>query len=264
MAQPTPAAPSLIPSNVRSYHLDKLTGQNYLTWATRVTLLLKRATLWDIVSGATPKPAANDADWTTKDLQAQSELMMHLGDRQVQMVRHCQSSVEIWAFLRTTYHHEDLITRITALKKLMVTVLLEHQETSKFLDEWRALLDNVLLAGLQLDESLQAMLLLAALPSSWRPFITTQASIVGLTVETLTSRILQEDTIRGSSSNSLSSIPTTQNVQQRQSNFRRRPFFCRFNGSQRPPYNPTATKICNHCGRHGHLVHECRTKRREQ
>ncbi|MCO5560235.1 hypothetical protein L7F22_013846 [Adiantum nelumboides] len=260
MAQPAPASSSLIPSTVRSYQLDKLSSTNYLTWATRVTLLLKRAALWDIVSGTTPKPAANDADWLAKDLQAQSELMLHLGDRQVQMVRRCQSSPEIWAFLRSTYHHEDLITRVTALKKLLLAVLTEHQDISKFLDDWRTLLDNALLSGLLLDDSLQAMLLLAALPTSWRPFITTQASVVGLTVETLIARILQEDAMHGNSTPT--TIPSSQYVQ-RQSNFRRRPFR-RFNNTRNPVNNPTPAKICIHCGRHGHLVHECRTKRREQ
>ncbi|MCO5607751.1 hypothetical protein L7F22_061951 [Adiantum nelumboides] len=221
MAQPAPAPSSLIPSTVRSYQLDKLSSTNYLTWATRVTLLLKRAALWDIVSGTTPKPAANDADWLAKDLQAQSELMLHLGDRQVQLVRRCQSSPEIWAFLRSTYHHEDLITRAIALKKLLLAVLTEHQDISKFLDDWRTLLDNALLSGLLLDDSLQAMLLLAALPTSWRPFITTQASVVGLTVETLIARILQEDAMRGNSTPT--TIPSSQYVR-RQSNFRRWPF----------------------------------------
>ncbi|MCO5581375.1 hypothetical protein L7F22_035257 [Adiantum nelumboides] len=176
------------------------------------------------------------------------------------MVRRCQSSPEIWAFLRSTYHHEDLITRVTALKKLLLAVLTEHQDISRFLDDWRTLLDNALLSGLLLDDSLQAMLLLAALPTSWRPFITTQASVVGLTVETLIARILQEDAMRGNSTPT--TIPSSQYVQ-RQSNFQRRPFR-RFNNTRNPVNNPTPAKICIHCGRHGHLVHECRTKRREQ
>lgn len=68
------------------YNLDKLTGLKYLTWATRVTLMLKQVNLWDIVSG-TPQPrVTNTTEWMTKDVQAQAELMFHLGNRQVQMV----------------------------------------------------------------------------------------------------------------------------------------------------------------------------------
>ncbi|MCO5584555.1 hypothetical protein L7F22_038483 [Adiantum nelumboides] len=176
------------------------------------------------------------------------------------MVRRYQSSPKIWAFLCSTYHHEDLITRVTALKKLLLAVLTEHQDISKFLDDWHTLLDNALLSGLLLDDSLQAMFLLAALPTSWRPFITTQASVVGLTVETLIARILQEDAMHGNSTPT--TIPSSQYVQ-RQSNFRRCPFR-RFNNTRNPVNNPTLAKTCIHCGRHGHLVHECRTKRREQ
>ncbi|MCO5586427.1 hypothetical protein L7F22_040367 [Adiantum nelumboides] len=271
MAQQAPA--SLIPSTVRSYHLDKLTGTNYLTWATRVTLLLKRATLWDIVDGTTPKPGATDpglADWTAKDLQAQAELMLHLGDRQVQMVRCCQTSTEVWTFLHATYHHEDLITRVTALKKLLAAVLTEQQATPQFVEDWRTLLDNALLSGLQLDESLQSMLLLAALPSSWRPFITTQASVTGLTVETLVARILQEDTMRsGTSSSPGTNNPSAQYMQCSAVRFagrhNRRPFR-RTGGVQRSAINNNrpATQSCGYCGRPGHVERECRTKRREQ
>lgn len=137
MAQQAPL--SLIPSTLRSYHLDKLTDSNYLTW-NRVTLLLKRAALWDIVNGITQKPDAADpglADWTAKDLQAQAELMLHLGDRQVQMVRRCQTSAEILTFLCTNYHHEDLITRVTALKQLLAASLTEQQATPQFVEDWR-------------------------------------------------------------------------------------------------------------------------------
>jgi hypothetical protein len=68
---------------MRSYNLDKLTGPNYLTWATRMTLMLKRADLWDIVSGTTQHMLINTTEWMARDLQAQAELKFHLGDPQV-------------------------------------------------------------------------------------------------------------------------------------------------------------------------------------
>ena len=80
---PTHSNTPLLPTAMSSYNLDKLTGQNYLTWATRLTLMLKRADLWDIVSGTMQPAATNNADYLTKDLQAQMELMFHLGDSQV-------------------------------------------------------------------------------------------------------------------------------------------------------------------------------------
>jgi hypothetical protein len=71
---------------MRSYNLDKVTDPKYLTWVTRMTLMLKRADLWDIVSDTTQLTPTNTAEWMAKDLQAQVELMFHLGDPHVQMV----------------------------------------------------------------------------------------------------------------------------------------------------------------------------------
>ena len=274
MSTPAPSTPTpgsstathgntpLVPTAMRSYNLDKLTGPNYLTWSTRMTLMLKRADLWDIVCGTTQPTATNTADWMTKDLQAQAELMFHLGDPQVQMVRRCNTSAEIWTFLCNNYHHEDLITQVASLKKLLASSLTENQEIIKFLDDWRTLLDNTILSGLHLDSNLQAMLLLAALPSSWRPFITTQASAASLSVESLMARIRQEEMMRNGVHNTSGVTPTPliQYAAQRRPDFRRGP------PSRKSNSRPTTTpsKVCSYCGRHGHLERECRTKRREQ
>jgi hypothetical protein len=202
----------LILTAMRSYNLNKLTDPNYLTWATRMTLMLKRVDLWDIVNDTTQPSATHNADWIAKNLQAQVELMFHLRDPQVQMVRRCNTSAEIWTLLRSNYHHEDLITQVASLKKLLVSSLAENQEILKFLDEWCMLLDNALLAGLQFDSNLQSKLLLAALPSSWRPFITTQASVGNLTVESLMARIWQEEIMRNGAHNTSGVVltPSTQ------------------------------------------------------
>jgi hypothetical protein len=50
-------------------------------------LMLKRADLWDIVSGVSDTLVTNNTDWIATNLQAQAELMFHLGDLQLQMVR---------------------------------------------------------------------------------------------------------------------------------------------------------------------------------
>jgi hypothetical protein len=61
-----------------------------------------------------------------KDLQAQVELMFHLQDPQVQMVRQCNMLAKIWTLLRSNYQHKDLITQVTSLKRLLVTSLAEN------------------------------------------------------------------------------------------------------------------------------------------
>ncbi|KAI5054675.1 hypothetical protein GOP47_0029820 [Adiantum capillus-veneris] len=105
------------------------------------------------------------------------------------------------------------------------------------------------------------MLLLAAFPTSWCPFITTQALVVGLTIEKLISRILQEDAMRSNSTSSSAPLLTAQYLK-RHPGFKRKPF-CRF-PTTNSPNNTLSPKICRYCGCHGHMEKECRTKRRDQ
>jgi hypothetical protein len=120
------------------------------------------------------------------------------------------------------------------------------------------LLDNALLDVLQLDSNLQSMLLLAALPSSWRPFITTQASVANLTVESLMARIRQEEIIRNGAHNTsgVALTPSTQYAAQRRPDFRKGTPFRKNNNAR----NNTTPKLCSYCGRNGHLERECCTK----
>lgn len=166
------------------YSIDKLNGSNYQVWKLIMELYLKQLQLWDVVNGNDAQPVApkdkapqgNYADilksWQTKDINAQTEIIGHYADRQVQMVRSMSSAQAIWNFFQKSYEHTDLIYQVSLIKRLVNSNMQEGQNTAKFLDTWQALLDEVLISGLGIPKTLQAMLLLAALPASWRAFIT--------------------------------------------------------------------------------------------
>lgn len=127
--------------STRSYNVEKLTGDNYLAWRVKMQMYLGRIDLWGIVTGVGVDPGQTDpvahADWIQKDFSAQTELI--------------------------------LPSQVTILKKLINLEMIDEQATDKFVEEWQRLLDNAIIAGLTIPADLQVMLLLAALPSSWRP-----------------------------------------------------------------------------------------------
>ncbi|MCO5565027.1 hypothetical protein L7F22_018697 [Adiantum nelumboides] len=190
---------SLLPTPSRTYRLDKLTGPNYLVWQVRMELLLQRAQLWDVViGGAENAPPTTDAAglarWQQKDLAARMEIIIHLGDRQVQLVRALSTSNAVWKLLRSSYEHTDLVTQVTLLKRLVNSTMNEGQSATQFIDDWQKILDDGAIAGLAIPKNLQSMLLLAVLPASWRAFITTQSSsTTDLQLQGLISKIIQED-----------------------------------------------------------------------
>ncbi|MCO5566476.1 hypothetical protein L7F22_020153 [Adiantum nelumboides] len=202
------------PSSTGSYKIDKLKGDNYTVWARRMELLFRRSSdaLWKVVNGDTPRPPANDpmeANWITRDLAGQTELLMHLHDTQAQLVRELNSSAAIWKFLEDTYKPTDRITQVTAMKKLIQHTLADNTDVKVFLQSWRVLLDNVLLSGFALDANQQGTFLLMALPSSWRSFISTQSATAALSMTDLYARTLQEDSLHTSSASTSSGLTLT-------------------------------------------------------
>lgn len=92
-----PLAQSLLSTPSRSYRLDKLTGPNYLVWRVRMELMLQRAELWDVIGGEEEAPPDDDATglalWKQKDRAARMEIIVHLGDRQVQ--KHFNGTIDL-------------------------------------------------------------------------------------------------------------------------------------------------------------------------
>lgn len=286
------ASSSLSTAHKPRYVIDKLTNTNYQVWKLRMELHLKQLQLWDIVSGDEPQPATPDGnkapqghhaealkEWKMKDISAQTEIIGQCADRQVQMVRTLHTAHAIWHFFAQSYEHTDLIYQVSLIKRLVNSNMSEGQATAKFLDTWQALLDEVLISGLVIPETLQAMLLLAALPSSWRAFITTQATTTNLQLQSLVAKIQEEEALReqsSSSSKSMALITTMKGSgkphhqhgkggKHNHSHDRSGHSNGHNQGQPRHANNPNFKQLqCSYCNRFGHLEKDCRTKKRQQ
>ena len=82
--------------------VEKLSENNYRMWKLRMNLILERSDLLDIVSGKDAKLAEEPElkEWKKKDLEARIEIIMHLSDEQVDLVKDLESSKEIWDTLK--------------------------------------------------------------------------------------------------------------------------------------------------------------------
>lgn len=86
---PTPISPLPPPSIVaanpthiqRSYKIDKLTNQNFHTWAVKVEMLIARSELWGYVDGIIANPGTAHPDypaWKAANTKAKSDIILHL------------------------------------------------------------------------------------------------------------------------------------------------------------------------------------------
>ncbi|MCO5581892.1 hypothetical protein L7F22_035781 [Adiantum nelumboides] len=272
---------SSTPSLKARYHtIDKLNGNNYQVWKLKMELYLKELQLWDVIS--TPAPSLVETEWMAKDYTTHMEIILHCGDRQVQTVWSVTSAQAIWSFFQKTYEHTDLVYQVSPILRLMNTNIQEGQSATKFVNAWWALLDEVIISGLAIPETLQTMILLAALPSSWRAFITTKTSSVDLQLQPLVAKIHQEEALRGQSTGAqpvafattIKPAKPCGNSSNRQGSFNnskqphRHPHSNFNHGGQQQYHggksNPHAHFQCNFYDKHGHLEKDCHKKKRNQ
>ena len=190
---------------------ERLSTTNYRTWVVQMEMILIRHDRLEYVDGTTtcpipvtpagspvgtaPTNAADIFAWKTNDAKARSDLILSLGARQIQLIRSCSTSKEIWDTLKSIYEQSDMASQVAAHTKLMTTRLEEHAPVMSFLEEWQSLLDQASIAGLTFSDSQCVTMLLSLLPPTWRSFVTTQSNIINLTLSQLIDKIMQEDTM---------------------------------------------------------------------
>lgn len=183
----------------RSYKIDRLTDTNFQPWKTKMTMILQTQDLMGIVDGTSvcPAPAApTHADWLAKDLKARLEMLLHMEDAQTQAVRTLTTAKAIWDYLIATYERKNKASQVNLYKKLNSLIMEEDGEADKFIRLWRLAMDDLIISGLVLPDEFQAVLLVAALPPSWQPFITTKTNVPNLTLPILIPSILEEYEMR--------------------------------------------------------------------
>ena len=83
----------------------------------------------DVVKDKIPQPKTTPEleEWENKDLDARMELVMHLTDKQIDLVKDLETSKEIWDALKERHEPSDRTTKINTLRHL-VTLEMEESE----------------------------------------------------------------------------------------------------------------------------------------
>ena len=222
-------------------------------------LLLKQNKMWNMVSGTDTRPLPNDppeAAWIDKDLTAQIDLLLNMGDNQVEEVRSLGSENAIWNHLKSLYEPTDLATKAYTLHAFIELKMKEEETATQFLQQWQRKLADVVLSSTSLDEDLKCTLLLGALPSSWAAFITTQSANQTPTLLQLINRVKHEELMQ--KSNNSISLPSSNAIIAYKSHPSQRSW------PQRSPMRSGGMQFsrpfCSYCRKPGHSTNECRSK----
>ncbi len=109
-------------------HVVKLDCDNFQIWKLQITLVLKAAEVFDVVSGIKPKPppekVADLTAWQKEDTVAQAIIVPSLGINQINHVFTCTSSKEMFERLKdinsdsSTLNKQHVLTNFLSFKPL--------------------------------------------------------------------------------------------------------------------------------------------------
>ena len=136
----------------------------------------------------------------------------------------------------------------------------EGDDFEFFLESWHSLLEQGTIAGLGFTDKQHVVMLLAALPPSWRPFVTTQ-SYQNQTLAVLINQMRQEYTFSklSKSNNKHPITPMAMATSLHKPYPHQRHNRYNYNRNQSNSNSPNQS-FCNYCKRQGHWEKECRTK----
>ena len=96
----------------------KLNGNNYADWSFQVKFYLIKEKLWDEYISKVKPENAGDA-WKTKDVEAQTAIVMLIEPSQFQYVQKCMTAREMWNALEDRYQPKTVTNKLSLFRKLM-------------------------------------------------------------------------------------------------------------------------------------------------
>jgi hypothetical protein len=239
-------------------HVVKFDDTNYQRWKLQMTLVLKAAELWDVVSGATPCPAlATDKPaWEKKDVEAQAIMVPTLGIAQTNHVYNCTTSKEMFDRLKDVNSDSSSLNKQHTLSSFLNYKVTQGQSVIAAYMEVEQLARSLNEMGVAMDETTVITKIVSSLPDAqFNAFKKAWDSVPEATqsMTMLLARLRKEELERkqAEKSNPAPSKPPAA-----------------FSSDSRPKgKKPSLEELkkksnCNNCGKRGHWARECRSAKK--
>src|SRR5487761_1453758 len=192
-------------------YVPELDGSNYQLWSCKMKAYLQSMDLWHIVSGLTPRPvpaaavatpeeATQILNWDISDERAQGTITLRLApwvfDRiQILPTGMDRNANNVWARLQTFYHAVSPSQVFALFREVLNYRVDVSRNLQPQLDNLDSLYQRLATENVNIPDFLRAMMLFAALPSSWEaPIIVTVMAggqVAGITLENTKTTIIR-------------------------------------------------------------------------
>ncbi|GBP28155.1 Retrovirus-related Pol polyprotein from transposon TNT 1-94 [Eumeta japonica] len=178
--------------------------------------------------------------WIKTDRKAKSEVILAISSTELQHVRGCNTSREVWQKLASVYASKGPARKALLLKQLMLHKMSEGGDVRDHVNKFSDIVDRLGAMDIQVNKDLLSIMLLFSLPDSYEGFkCAIESRDELLEVEALKVKILEKSEVGSNSVVELAGSVRTEN---------QKSYKYEFNG------------YCFKCGKQGHKSPECPTQ----
>src|SRR5882757_2870022 len=237
-------------------HVVKLSDKNFEQWRLQISLILRAADLWDVVSGLTPRPEIDFAAWDKKDVQAMAVIVPTLDAGNTNHIFNCKTSKELFDKLKSIHSDASTLNKQQTLAKFLNYKFKEGESLVACYTDLEQLSRSLQEMGVAIDEVTTITKIVSALPEKHKPFQKAWDSVPSdsQTMANLLSRLRKEELEESGDRNADKSISTSKAFQAKMESVPKDDLPMRSSKEIRKK-----TK-CFKCNKMGHWANECRRK----
>ncbi|KAG8377552.1 hypothetical protein BUALT_Bualt08G0045000 [Buddleja alternifolia] len=264
--------------------LDKFDGTNFTRWQDKMKFLLTALKIFYILSPDLefiPEPTDGETDAIKEarrkreedELVCRGHILNTLSDRLYDLFTSIKSPRKIWKALEDKYESEKQGTDKFLIMKYFQFSMVDNLPVLDQVHDLQVLVSKLRDVKIKLHESLQVGAIIAKLPSSWRNY---QKKLLhsseDFTLEQLQKylRIGDETRVLKMNEEVQASTSKVNMMNEKKPNYkkgnggnkRKNPGSNNYNGSNKK-FKTKETRSCHHCSKVGHLIRDCRIKKRE-
>lgn len=116
-------------SEALKFAFTKLNNTNYYMWKFKMTLLLQKEKVYDVITGEEPSPSTES--WTNKNQQAFAMIGLNIEDDQLIHIRSSKTARAAWESLQKYHEKGSANTKVRLFKGLMAMKLHDDEDMER-------------------------------------------------------------------------------------------------------------------------------------
>lgn len=235
---------------------DSQGNVNFISWRFKLNLALKNKDLYDMITGAKPRPAGaastdTVAAWLKKDVEAQTLIGLNVNSKIANKIANCKTAKDMIDKLVSLYGTKTDVTLETSRIKFFTYEYDENKSAVENCMEILDLADEVSTENDPVRESWIMTRIMSVLPPKLAHFRTSWDNVTGAAknVETLMERLrLEDERLKETTTNAEGSTNNALMARRRKQ------------GQSSNSKQEKSQFACYKCGKKGHVLKECRGK----